>query len=82
MIKKIEVPSWSTIDDAVNMLLAAKQRGEHVYCKFSGYDLYSDTITLDGAYKLIMKCTKKEYCEQMKTMIENGKKSLQLVKNE
>lgn len=50
-----------TIDQAVHELMSYKQRGELAYGKFNGVFLYSNTITMDLAYKHITGMTKAEY---------------------
>ena len=61
---------YRDIDEAVNLLLAARARGEHVYCDFNGHILHSDTVTLDGAYLEITGQTKAEKEESMRRDIE------------
>ena len=49
------------IESAVDNLLKAKEKGELISTDFNGYTLYSDTVTLDGAYKEITGKTKAEF---------------------
>lgn len=65
MEKKIKLP-YSDLDSVVYALLAAKERGEHVFCEFHGRQLHSDTISMDSAYKEILGCTKAEDEQNMK----------------
>ena len=49
------------IEDVVNELLEYKSKGLLVCGAFNGKTLYSDTVTLDGAYKEITGKTKAEF---------------------
>jgi len=49
------------IDSVVRNLLIAKEKGELLSTDFNGHVLYSDTVTLDGAYKEITGKTKVEF---------------------
>lgn len=66
----IEMIFGSSIDDAVEMLLAHKRNGEKVSTVFNGTTLYSDTVTLDGAYKAIVGKTRAEYQASIHEMRE------------
>lgn len=68
---KIDFIAGSTIDDAVNKLLSYKEKGELVCGDFNGVTLYSDTVTMDGAYKEITGKTKSELDDEMKQRQEN-----------
>ena len=63
-IKEIPLQGGDTIESAVYTLLAAKARGQSVYCEFFSrpYDkyikLYSDTVSMDSAYMEIAGYTK------------------------
>lgn len=59
--RKIEFNVGSNIEDVVKELLEYKINGFLVYGEFNGFKLYSDTVTLDGAYKLITGKTKEEF---------------------
>lgn len=59
--KKIEFNVGSNIEDVVKELLEYQINGFLVYGEFNGFKLYSDTVTLDGAYKLITGKTKEEF---------------------
>lgn len=54
------------IEDCVNELLKYKEKGQLVFGSFNGYKLYSDTVTLDSAYKLITGRTKKEFDDEIR----------------
>ena len=62
---------FGNLDNAVNYLLEARARGEHVYCDFNGHELHSDNVTMDSAYIEVMGCTKAEYEQIMKEWREN-----------
>lgn len=51
----------STVEQAVNELLSYKEEGKLVCGKFNGVMLYSDTVTMDAAYKSITGKTKAEF---------------------
>ena len=54
------------IDTVVKNLLIAKEKGELISTDFNGHMLYSDTVTLDGAYKEITGKTKAEFDKAQK----------------
>lgn len=51
----------SDIDTVVKNLLVANEKGELISTDFNGHMLYSDTVTLDGAYQEIIGKTKAEF---------------------
>jgi hypothetical protein len=59
-----------TLEDAVNKLLAAKERGEHVYYNFNGHILHSDTVTMDSAYNEVLGYSKAEHDARQKKIYE------------
>lgn len=74
MSKEIKFAPNSNIESVVYELLAAKARGEQVYGEFEGHKLYSDTITMELAYKEIHGCTKEEYEKKKKEEQERVEK--------
>ena len=72
--RKIEFECGSNIEDAVNKLLYYGRRNVLVYGEFNGYPLYSDVVTLDGAYKDITGKTKAEFDKWEEEWRENYKK--------
>jgi hypothetical protein len=64
--KKIEFMCGETIEDAVNLLLKHKEKGQYVCGEFNGKTLYSDTVTIDSAYIQITGKTKKEFDNRIK----------------
>ena len=61
---KIEFPCGCTLELAVTELLKHKERGELVYGDFNGHTLYSDTVTMEGAYLEVVGVTKEEFDRQ------------------
>ena len=62
------------LDEVVESLLAAKEKGNLICVEFNGVMLYSDTVTMDGAYKEITGMTKKENDGAFNKFIEDLKK--------
>lgn len=52
---------YGSIEDLVYLLLQCKEKGELAYADFNGHRFYSDTVTMDGAYKEITGKTKAEF---------------------
>jgi hypothetical protein len=63
---KVEFTLGDTIENAVNQLLKHKEKGQLACGDFNGVTLYSDTVTIDGAYKEIAGMTKAEFDEYIK----------------
>lgn len=63
MDKKYEQVDFlgDTVDEAVDKLLNYKQQGKLACGEFNGVTLYSDTVTMDSAYKRITTMTKSEF---------------------
>ena len=70
MERKIELRPGDNLESIVYTLLAAKARGEHVYCEFNGHELHSDTVTMDSAFTDVIGCTKAEYDQRTKELYE------------
>ena len=51
----------NTVEQAVNELLSYKEKGILACGEFNGITLYSDTVTMDSAYKQITGKTKAEF---------------------
>ena len=62
------------LSEVVDYLIEARERGEHIVYDFNGYDLHSDTVTLDSAYKLVCGCTKEEMERKEREMVESIKR--------
>lgn len=81
-MKQIKLASYDTLESAVYTLLAAKARGQHVWCYFNGHKLYSDNVTMDRVYLEVTGRTKKEFDQQLLESREQFKKSMQEAKLE
>jgi hypothetical protein len=71
---KIEFLAGNTIDKAVNELLDFRAKGILVCGDFNGITLYSDTVTMDDAYKVITGKTKSEFDDFQREEIEKSKR--------
>lgn len=83
-MKKIEILLGDNLESAVYTLLAAKARGQHVWCEFNGHKLYSDNVTMDSAYlevtghtkqevdQYLLECQKKYEKEKNQAKLEEG----------
>lgn len=69
-IEEIDFPPGASIDKCVKELLRYKKLGKSVYGYFNGHKLYSDTVTLDSAYKEITGQTKQEFDDSSKKVRE------------
>ena len=67
---------FGSIDQAVEYLLKAKARGEHVFCDYNGHKLHSDNVTLDSAYVEILGCTKYEYENKQEKWMDDYKRKI------
>lgn len=74
MKREIEVLPGSNLESVVYTLLAAKARGESVYCDFNGHKLYSDTVSMDSAYMEVLGQTKADYDKAQEEWRENYKR--------
>jgi hypothetical protein len=66
--EKIEFILGSTIEEAVNKLLNYRDIGELVCGEFNGVILYSDTVTMDSAYRKITGKSKAEFDEYIRRL--------------
>ncbi|ASA22604.1 hypothetical protein [Paenibacillus donghaensis] len=71
---KIEFSWENTIESAVHKLLEYKDKGILACGEFNGTTLYSDTVTMDGAYKEIIGKTKDEFDESQRKWREDSEK--------
>ncbi|RXZ78096.1 hypothetical protein EBB07_29010 [Paenibacillaceae bacterium] len=69
--KEINFVAGSTIEDAVRELLMYKNQGVLAFGEFNGAKLFSETVTLDGAYKEIIGKTKTEFDESQRKWKED-----------
>ena len=70
-VTKVEAPAGCDVAEAVRMLLAYKKDNLSVYCEFNGHKLYSDTVTMDSAYKKVCGCTKAELDERQRKWMDD-----------
>lgn len=75
--KKIDFFPGISIKECVNELLEYKAKGELVFGNFNGHKLYSDTVTMDSAYREITGKTEKEYNDYLKKQHEEYEKQKQ-----
>lgn len=68
---KIEFLAGNTIESAVKELINYKKQGLLAYGEFNGVTLYSDTVTMDKAYKEITGKTKSEFDREQQEWREN-----------
>lgn len=71
---KIDLIVSTTIDQAVEQLLEYKKNGKFACTSFNGVDLYSDTVTIDSAYKEIVGKTKSEFDKAQQEWRDDYKK--------
>lgn len=71
--KEIEFYPGCTIEQAVHELWDCKSKGLMVYGEFNGHKLYSDTVTMDGAYEEVTGKNKCEFDKNMKQWKEDYK---------
>lgn len=68
---KIDFLAGNTIDSAVKELVNYRKKGLLAYGEFNGVTLYSDTVTMDKAYKEITGKTKSEFDKKQQEWKEN-----------
>jgi hypothetical protein len=71
---RVSFMAGNTIEDVVNELLVYKGKGQLACGEFNGVTLYSDTVTMDGAYREITGKTKAEFDKSQQELIESFKK--------
>ncbi|EWG08876.1 hypothetical protein [Cytobacillus firmus] len=64
--EQVEFLPGSTVEHVVNELLSYREKGKLAVAKFNDVTLYSDTVTLDSAYREITGKTKKEFEEYLR----------------
>ena len=62
---------FGNLDKAIDFLLESRARGEHVVIEFNGKELHSDNVTVDSAYMEVLGCTKAEFEQQQKEILES-----------
>ncbi len=68
----VEFLPGSTIEYVVNELLGYREKGKLAFAKFNGVTLYSDTVTLDSAYREITGKTKTEFDEYLRQSLSHS----------
>ena len=63
--EKLDAYAGMSIDTAVEALLEYRDAGKKAYVNFNGHVLYSDTVTLDDAYRNITGCSREKYFNEM-----------------
>lgn len=75
-MKKMKIPTMfpliceSNLDDIVELLQSMKNDTTNYFYDFLGHRLYSDTVTLDGAYEEIYKMSRQEYRKKLQESYE------------
>lgn len=69
--EEIQFFAGNTVEQAVNELLSYKEEGKLVSGKFNGITLYSDTVTMDSAYREITGKTKEEFDKSQQEWKDN-----------
>lgn len=64
--KEVTFTPGDTIEEVVGLLLRYKEQGVLVSGRFNGVTLYSDTVSLDGAYRAITGMTQEELDSTLK----------------
>ena len=59
--KQVKFTPGDTIEQVVDKLLKYRNEGKLVCGEFNGVTLYSDTVTIDSAYRLITGKSKAEF---------------------
>lgn len=59
-----------SLEEVVNSLLSANKQGRKCYVDFNGHILYSDTVTMDGAYLEVVGRTKTEHEAYLKAQYD------------
>ena len=75
--REIKFSYGSNIESAVNKLLEYKSKGELVCGVFNRVTLYSDTVTVDDAYKAIIGKTKAEFDKEQQERRERSERQKQ-----
>ena len=65
------------LETAVKFLIKMREKGENVYIKFNGHNLYSADVTMDSAYQIVTKHTKEEFEAGKKKIYEDVDKEIE-----
>lgn len=74
MYKEIQFSMAGTLEDAVKDLLHYRVNGKLVYGEFNGVYLYSDTVTMEEAYKKVFGFTKEELDKEQRELSDKIEK--------
>lgn len=69
-----EINYWGNLEEVVAYLINDKNMGKLTCTNFNGTMLYSDTVTLDGAYKQATGKTYVEYVKQKREWLEKSRR--------
>ena len=76
---KFEMPLFGmvefTLDYVVSALQGSNSSEIRFYVDFLGHRLYSDTVTLEGAYQEIYNMSREEYRESLREIYRNNKET-------
>ena len=72
--REIEFETGANIEECVNDLLFLKKHNIKAFGIFNGHKLFSDTVTLESAYKEITGYTKEEYDKRIEEETNEYKK--------
>ena len=61
--KRLFIPEGLSLDETVYRLLDAKAKGEKAWCEYKGHILYSDTVSVESAYKEVYDYDTKSHME-------------------
>ena len=65
MKRGIKIGPGYSLEETVNTLLSAKEKGQSVWCEFNGHKLYSDNVSMDLAYLEVLGMKRSEYEKRM-----------------
>ena len=71
-----------TFDDAIDLLIKFREKGEIVSCYFNGHYLSSEEITVDSAYKSVFGLTKEEFLNARKEYLDEEFRKMKLEKKQ
>ncbi len=69
VLREVEVPECTTLEQVVNILLEARLKGDNIYIILNDYTLYSNSVLLDYSYALIKGRTKEEIIKEAEEKI-------------
>ena len=63
-----EIQVHSDLEGTIRGLIAYRERGEQVFCRFNGHILHSRNVTMDSGYLEVTGYTKEEYQAELKRL--------------